>query len=62
MKLCQGDRVPADIILLSTNRDDGSCFIETSTLDGEKNLKSRKVQEILNNEIFKRIDTKLEQG
>ncbi|KAJ1924627.1 hypothetical protein IWQ60_005074 [Tieghemiomyces parasiticus] len=35
------DPVPADMILLSTSEDDGTCYIETMNLDGETNLKSR---------------------
>ncbi|RKP38284.1 hypothetical protein BJ085DRAFT_16809, partial [Dimargaris cristalligena] len=35
------DPVPADMILLSTSEDDGTCYIETKNLDGETNLKTR---------------------
>ena len=31
---------PADLALL-TSSNDGDCFIKTSSLDGEKNLKKR---------------------
>lgn len=31
----------ADLILLSSSNDGGVCFIQTSSLDGEKNLKKR---------------------
>lgn len=31
---------PADIVLLTSSAD-GDCFIATSSLDGEKNLKKR---------------------
>lgn len=34
-------RIPADLIVLSSSEPDGSTFMETSTLDGEKNLKPR---------------------
>ena len=41
MMLCQnGDKFPADLVLL-TSSNDGDCFIKTSSLDGEKNLKKR---------------------
>ncbi|KAI9323661.1 hypothetical protein BX666DRAFT_2016811 [Dichotomocladium elegans] len=33
--------VPADIIILSTSETDNMCFIETQSLDGETNLKTR---------------------
>jgi magnesium-transporting ATPase (P-type) len=32
---------PADMIVLDSNLNDGQCFIETGTLDGEKNLKNK---------------------
>ena len=34
-------RIPADLIILASERHDGSAFMETSTLDGEKHLKPR---------------------
>lgn len=36
----EGDTFPADLILLASSND-GVCFIQTSSLDGEKNLKKR---------------------
>ncbi|KNE61628.1 phospholipid-translocating P-type ATPase, flippase [Allomyces macrogynus ATCC 38327] len=39
--LKKGDKVPADLVLLSTSYSDGNCFIETSELDGETSLKRR---------------------
>lgn len=42
MILVQKDtRIPADLVLLASEKDDGVGFMETSTLDGEKNLKPR---------------------
>lgn len=32
---------PADLVVLATSLDNGNCYIETSSLDGEKNLKPR---------------------
>lgn len=37
----KNDPFPADLILLDSNLEDGVCFIETATLDGEKTLKNK---------------------
>jgi magnesium-transporting ATPase (P-type) len=37
----EDQKFPADLILLSTNTPNGNAFIETASLDGEKNLKPR---------------------
>ncbi|KAJ1954957.1 hypothetical protein EC988_002147 [Linderina pennispora] len=36
-----GDPAPADMLMLATSADDGSCYVETKNLDGETNLKPR---------------------
>ena len=38
----RNDRIPADIVLLSSSHDEGISYIETTNLDGETNLKLRK--------------------
>ena len=37
-----GEEFPADLLLLSTSKDNGMCYVETSNLDGETSLKIRK--------------------
>ena len=37
----QGETFPADLILIDSDLQDGICFIETGTLDGEKTLKQK---------------------
>lgn len=39
--LKRGEKVPADGVLISSETDDGTCFIETAELDGETNLKRK---------------------
>ena len=39
--ITEGETFPADFAVLSTSSVDGTCFIKTSSLDGEKNLKKR---------------------
>ena len=33
--------IPADIVALISSLDTGVCYLETSSLDGEKNLKAK---------------------
>jgi magnesium-transporting ATPase (P-type) len=40
--LCDGDDVPADMIVLSTSEPQAVCYVETKNLDGETNLKERR--------------------
>jgi magnesium-transporting ATPase (P-type) len=35
------DMFPADLILLVSSGEEGAAFIETASLDGEKNLKPK---------------------
>lgn len=35
------ERIPADLVLISTSSENGVAYLETSTLDGEKHLKPR---------------------
>ncbi len=36
-----GDIFPADLIIVNSGLENGICYIETSSLDGEKNLKPK---------------------
>jgi len=40
--LSSEERIPVDMVVLATAKEDGTCFIETAQLDGETNLKLRK--------------------
>lgn len=41
MLIQKDEEFPADIIILSSSNADNSAFINTSSLDGEKNLKPK---------------------
>nr|XP_004658901.2 phospholipid-transporting ATPase VD [Jaculus jaculus] len=43
IRLSCNEIIPADMVLLSSTDPDGVCHIETSSLDGESNLKQRQV-------------------
>ena len=44
---CEGaEEFPADLLLLSTSKDSGMCYVETSNLDGETSLKIRKAADV----------------
>lgn len=40
---------PADLILLSSSYDEGICYVETTNLDGETNLKLKQALEVTSN-------------
>ena len=41
LEIRDGELIPADCLLLSTEEDKGECYIETRSLDGETNLKPK---------------------
>jgi phospholipid-translocating P-type ATPase (flippase) len=41
VKMVSDEFVPADMLILSTSEDDGNAYIDTSSMDGETNLKLR---------------------
>lgn len=53
------ERIPADMIVIGTSNEDGRCYMETSTLDGEKNLKPR---EVIKKDFDYLVKAKMEDG
>jgi len=47
VKTNKGDFFPADLLLLKSDKKDGSAFVETANLDGEINLKTREAPTVL---------------
>ena len=45
-------QIPCDLLLLSTSDENGICYVETKSLDGETNLKSKQANEILHKKIY----------
>ncbi|XP_061440428.1 phospholipid-transporting ATPase VD isoform X2 [Rhineura floridana] len=43
IRLSCNEKIPADMVLIYTSDGDGICHLETSSLDGETNLKQRQV-------------------
>ena len=41
IKVCAGEQFPADLVLISSSEPNSICYIQTSNLDGETNLKIR---------------------
>ncbi|KAG2453311.1 hypothetical protein HYH02_001535 [Chlamydomonas schloesseri] len=45
VQVCRDQYLPADLVLLTTSSDEGTCYIETMNLDGETNLKIKAAPE-----------------
>ncbi|CAJ0930447.1 unnamed protein product, partial [Mesorhabditis belari] len=41
VRICKGDQVPADLLVVSSSEPGGEVYMETANLDGEANLKVR---------------------
>jgi len=37
----EGEHFPADMVILTSSAENGECFVQTSTLDGERALKHK---------------------
>jgi len=47
IKLRKGDACPADILIVASSDDSGDVFVSTKSLDGETNLKQRRIPPML---------------
>ena len=48
VKCSNGEFFPADLVLLTSSEAQGMCYIETSNLDGETNLKVKQCLDVTN--------------
>ncbi|KAM9741578.1 putative phospholipid-transporting ATPase IA isoform 4-T5 [Menidia menidia] len=55
VRASNGDHLPADLVILSSSEPQGMCYIETSNLDGETNLKIRQGLQVTSD--IKEIDS-----
>ncbi len=51
IKVHNRDLIPADMVLLESSDENGICFVMTSNLDGESNLKLRQVGTGMNKQL-----------
>ncbi len=49
--LQEGEHLPADLVFLMSSADNGECFVQTSSLDGERALKHKQCQNPLKKAI-----------
>ncbi|ETI56065.1 hypothetical protein F441_01302 [Phytophthora nicotianae CJ01A1] len=54
VRIHEREAFPADGIILASSEENGSCFIDTSNLDGEANLKSRSSLRVTSKLVFDR--------
>ena len=53
VKVMEGEYFPADLILLKSADKSGQCYVETKSLDGETNLKTRQANKAMMKEMQK---------
>jgi phospholipid-transporting ATPase len=51
VKVMEGEYFPADLILLKSADKSGQCYVETKSLDGETNLKTRQANKTIIKEM-----------
>ncbi len=45
VRVACNELIPADLVVLHSSTDTGTCYVDTASLDGESNLKQRQVSQ-----------------
>lgn len=51
VKVLEGEYFPSDLILMRSSDKHGGCYVETKSLDGETNLKTRHANKLIVREM-----------
>ncbi len=52
LKVQKNEVLPADLLIFQTSGEEGICYIETSNLDGERNLKPKQNVKLIHDAIL----------
>lgn len=52
MRVEKNEVLPADLLIFQTSGEEGICYIETSNLDGERNLKPKQNVKLIHDAII----------
>ncbi|GMF00947.1 unnamed protein product [[Candida] boidinii] len=56
IKVQNNDSIPVDLLILSTSDEDGACYVATTNLDGETNLKVKQARKCSSSDVRKVSD------
>ena len=59
VKVTQNTEIPADLLVIKSSNENGFCYLQTSNLDGETNLKPREAINYLQNSIHSEDDLEI---
>lgn len=54
------EKFPCDLVMLSSNNQDGKCYVTTANLDGETNLKVRLKKKIVTLSMLLKIEIRVD--
>ena len=59
VKVEKDKEIPADLLIIKSSNDNGYCYLQTSNLDGETNLKAREALQCFHNAIKNEMDCEM---